>query len=224
MIKIRPSLFLLFLFFLSCENASKRDFSESARAFLKTYAALFPDETPLSIDNENLANLPIPTVAYMDSVRQFYQFFIQEIRGFPLDDPQFTHRKDAAKMLKILANVKIYLDDYPHNPQRFNVLHGFRRILNADYASDEYRLQTLFNKLEHVPAFYEAAKAQLYQPLRSNADASVEQHFQTFLFFDETLTGFLKNRKQLTPQYAARLDAAKYAIKDYVAWVDSYRL
>ena len=116
------------------------------------------------------------------------------------------------------------MSEHNHNPLFFNVLHGFKRILESKYANDEYRLQTLFNKLDKVPAFYNAAKDQLVKVNRPLADAAVEQQIQTYLFFDETLTEFLNSRHLLTPQYLARIDEAKLAVKDYVAFVESFRV
>jgi hypothetical protein len=185
---------------------------------------LFPDETPLSKENENLVLLAVPTPAYIDSVQHFHQRFATDLKQFDTQNVASPHAPDARKIETILNNLNGFLTDYSQNPIRFNVLHGFKRILEADYAPAEYRLQTIFSKLAYVPAFYEASKIQLTKANRPLDDVAVAQQVQTFVFFDETLPQFLESRHLMTPQYAARIQAAKMAVKDYVAFVESFRV
>ena len=222
---LRKFLFIIYcLTVISCSEKPEKDFKAFSDDFVKGYIQLFPDETPLSKENENLVLLALPTSDYLDSVRQFHQLFSTELKQFDTHNPALPHAKDARKVGNILNNVKGFLTDYAQNPVRFNVLHGFKRILEGKYAPDEYRSQTIFDKLAHVPTFYEAAKSQVTTANRSFDDAAVEQQVQTFLFFDKTLPDFLSGRHLMTPQYTARILAAKLAIKDYVAYVESFRV
>ncbi len=208
----------------SCKENDEKDFQPFAADFIKEYADLFPDETPLSKTNEKLAFLALPTASYFDSVKNFHLRFATTFKEFDVLNPQFPNKRDAQKVENILKGVGGYLADHSYNPLRFNVLHGFKRILETNYAPEAERLQTIFDKLEHVPAFYEAAKRQLEKADRPLADAAIEQHIQTFLFFDDTLTDVLNSRRLMTPQYLERIEEAKLAIKDYIAFVESFRL
>ena len=208
----------------SCTPEPKKDFSLVTNDFVKEYAPLFPDETPLSIDNLQLSNLHIPSDSVLNSVQLFYQKFSTEIKGYNTTEIPAAQQADFNKMQKILKNIDSYLTNCPSNPTYFNVLHGFQRILNADYAPADQRLQTLFDKLVQVPAFYEAAKSRLKTADVNKAHETLEKHFQTYDFFDETLPNYLKKEHHLTPQYEAHLEAAKLAVKDYVAFVESLRL
>ena len=209
---------------ISCGEIGEKDFNAFSSNFVKDYSLLFPDETPLSRGNERLAVLAMPTPAYFDSVKQFQRHFSTELNQFDTENKAFPYQRDAQKIGNILKNVNGYLADYAYNPLRFNVLHGFKRILESTYAADEYRLQTIFTKLEYVPDFYELAKNQLLKADRSLADAAVEQHIHTYMFFDQTLTDFINSRHLMTPQYLTRIEAAKLAIKDYVAFVESFKV
>ena len=221
---------LLFSVF-SCDKKSEKDFNVVAGDFIKEYAPLFPDETPLpigsgqvSIDNVLLSNLHIPTDTTLVSVRLFYQKFATEIKGYKTADLPIEQQKNFIKMQNILNNINLYLANYPNNPTYFNILHGFQRIAQTNYASPEKRIETVFLKLEKVPAFYEAAKSQLQKADVKKADETLEKHFQTYTFFDKTLPNWVQSKRLMTPQYQARLEAAKLAIKDYVAYVESLRL
>ncbi len=222
---LKKFLFVILCFtIISCQEKSEKDFQTFATNFVKAYAELFPDETPLSKNNEKLAYLALPTATYFDSVKLFHQRFSSELKRFNTKSLDFPYSRDVQKVENILKNVGDYLSEHEHNPLFFNVLPGFKRILESNYAADVLRLQTLFDKLDQVPAFYDAAKNQLSKADRPLADAAVEQQIQTYLFFDETLTDFLNKKQLMTPQYLARIDEAKLAVKDYVAFVESFRV
>jgi hypothetical protein len=219
------TLLLSILSQFSCDSIAPKDFDAFAQKFVDDYRPLFPDESPLSMDNDFLGHLAIPTPSYLDSVRDFQRNYSAELKQFDRSILPTATLKNVQKVDNILKTIGAYLVDYPQNPQRFNVLHGFRRILKADYASDDYRLQTLLSKLEQVPLFYNTAKERLHDVNRQSADAAVEQHLATFLFFDKDLPQFFKdNGRVMPPQYQAEIEAAKLSIKDYVAFVESFRL
>jgi hypothetical protein len=222
---------LLILFFLptfaqfSCNRATSRDFDAFATQFVADFRPLFPDEGPLSMDNEFLGFLAMPTPTYFDSVRAFHRKYTAELAQFDRSVLPPAGLKGAQKMENMLKSMGNFLTDYPQNPQRFNVLNGFKRIVNAEYASEDYRAQTLLSKLGQVPLFYETAKERLQDVNRQFSDAAVEQHLATFLFFEGELPRFFaKNGQVSPPQYQAKIEAAKLSIKDYVAFVESFRL
>jgi hypothetical protein len=199
-----------------------KDFESVSTKFVADFQQLFPDEGPLSIDNVFLEKLAIPTPTYLDSVRDFHHVYSAELTQFDRAVLPAATLKNVQKVDNILKSMGNFLTDYAQNPQRFNVLNGFKRIAKADYASEDYRAKTLLSKLEQVPLFYETAKQRLNAVNRQAADAAVEQHLATFLFFENELPSFFE--KNGTPQYQGKIEAAKLAIKDYVAFVESFRL
>jgi hypothetical protein len=209
----------------SCETIAPKDFEGFAARFVGDYRQLFPDESTLSMDNNFLSKLAIPTPTYFDSVRDFHRNYLGELKQFNRSTVPPATLKSIQKVDNILKSVGNFLNDYTQNPQRFNVLNGFKRIMNADYASEDYRVKTLLSKLEQVPFFYETAKQRLNNPNRKAADTAIEQHLATFLFFEGELPMFFQENGQLAPpQYQADIEAAKLAVKDYVAYVESFRL
>ncbi len=214
----------LSLSIVSCEQIEEKDFNTVASEFVSDYAKLFPDETPLSINNPDLPNLHIPTAPTMDSVKMFYDHFSEAMNHFDSSGMTISVRGGFSKMRNILKNINAYLIDYQTSPAVFNVRYGFQRILNASFDTPEHRLQILFEKLDKVPAFYQAAKSQLKNANFKQTNKTIEDHLQTYQFFDKTLPDFIAAKHHITPQYQARLEAAKLAIKDYVAYVESLRL
>jgi hypothetical protein len=223
---ISYTFFLLFIFSqFSCETIIPKDFEGFAARFVGDYRQLFPDEGNLTMDNAFLGKLAIPTPTYFDSVRDFHRNYSGELKQFNRSTVPPATFKSVQKVDNILKSVGNYLNDYTQNPQRFNVLNGFKRIMNADYASEDYRAKTLLSKLTQVSLFYETAKQRLKNPNRQSADAAVDQHLATFLFFEGELPTFFQQNGQIAPpQYQAPIEAAKLAVKDYVAYVESFRL
>ena len=214
----------LSLSIVSCEQIEEKDFNTVASEFVNDYAKLFPDETPLSINNSELPNLHIPDAPTMDSVKIFYDHFSEAMSHFDSTQMTISVRSGYFKIKNILKNINTYLIDYPTSPAVFNVRYGFQRILNSSFDTPEHRLQILFEKLDKVPAFYQAAKSQLKNANFHQTNKTVDDHLQTYQFFDKTLPDFIAAKHHITPQYQARLEAAKLAIKDYVAYVESLRL
>lgn len=208
----------------SCKNAPEKDFNTFRAAFIQAYSVLFPDESPLSKNNPYLVEMHIPHAAIMDSVTQFHHRFDTDIQDFDVAKLSDTDRRDYDKIKSILRNVQAYLSHYQDNPAVFNVFYPFSRLLNSSFDTPENRLQIIFNKLDKVPIFYEAAKSQTHQATVQQADETIERHLETYRFFDETLPQYLEAEHFITPQYQERLEIAKRAIKDYIAYVESLRL
>lgn len=215
---------ILSLSIFSCDFSVKKDFNIVVTEFVNDYSKLFPDETPLSKNNPQLHNLHIPDVFMMDSVETFYLKYSVAMDEYNASNMTESDIQSVSKIKNILKKINAYLIDYHYNPLYFNVHFGFKRIMNSSFDTPEHRLQILFEKLEKVPLFYEAAKTQLQSATFQQTNQTIEDHLETYLFFDKTLPDFIKDQYHITPQYQARLDAAKLAIKDYVAFVESLKL
>jgi hypothetical protein len=214
----------LLLSIISCDKKPEKDFSILTKQFAEEFSALFPDETALHIDNPMLATLHMPTDSVINLVKNFNIKYANELKNY--DEKQLNPSvvNDFKKMKNLLKGIDNYANTYYKNPTLYNVSYGFNRIFKSNYAPDAHRLQTLFNKLEKVPTFYENAKNRLTEVDQKLGDDALEQHLLTYLFFDKTLPEFIEKKRGMTPHYQARLYAAKLAIKDYVAYVESFKV
>jgi hypothetical protein len=218
-------LFILFALSISCASeVPKSDYSDFTKLFITDYANLFPDETPLSIDNLKLSELHIPSDSVLRKVDIFVETYSKTLLQFEQNDVSKKTRQDLKKIRNMLSVVKNYSDKSKTGNQIYDVKIGFERIMNSSYADIDFRLQTLFNKLENVNHFYEAAKNRLSAISQSEIELALNQQTQTFLFFDKTLPDFVNQNHQLTPQYIERLDNAKMAVQDYMAYIESFKM
>ena len=222
---LRKFIFIIVSFsIICCQSTVQKDFGTVAKNFVSDYTKLFPDEAPLSIDAQNLDKWVLLTPSYMDSIVQFEKRYRTVLSDIDIKNIPKVRQEDYQKMQRILKNIHAYSIDYTHNPQRYNVLYAIKRIIESDYASDEYRLKIALSRVKQVPVFYENAKQQLHDVDPKSADAAVEQHLQTYLFIAEVLPNYVKSRRLMTPLYSRDLEAAALAVKDYVAFVESFRL
>jgi hypothetical protein len=218
-------LFVILSLSISCkEKRAEPNFSNFVNSFVKDYANLFPDETPLSIDNLKLSNLHIPSDTVLASVDIFIQTYKASFQSFEKAGVTASAEKDLQKVKKILNLVESYSEKSKSGSQFYDVKVGFERIMKSNYAGTDFRLQTLFNKLEYVKDFYEAAKKRLSKLDNATIDNALKQQTETFVFFDETLPKFVNEYHQMTPQYAERLSDAKLAVQDYMAFIESFKM
>ncbi|NJN33196.1 MAG: hypothetical protein HC817_02030 [Saprospiraceae bacterium] len=217
--------FVALLWFpFSCQVKDDAGFIPIKQDFIQQYLALFPDETPLSIDNQNSTTLHIPTQEVLDSVRDFHAFFSQKLKENSSSSRAKNHANDFAKMQVILKNINLYLANSQTNPSVYDVRPAFERLINTNFMPLTKRLDLIYDKLAFVPDFYDAAKKQLKNVSDKNADLAIQMSITTYIFFSEKLPQLLYQEKKLTPQYSERLEFTKMAIKDYIAFVESFRL
>jgi hypothetical protein len=222
---LKKILFITLTLSISCVNKKPQtDFSDFTKSFVKDYANLFPDETPLSIDNLKLSELHIPSDSVLHNVDVFIEKYSIAYQNFEQKGVPLNVEKDFLKAKKILTIVENYAVKSKKGSQLYDVKIGFERIMKSNYANTDFRLQTLFNKLEHVKDFYEAAKKRLSKMSNAEIELAINQQTQTYIFFDETLPNFVNENHQLTPQYIERLSDAKLAVQDYMAFIESFKI
>jgi hypothetical protein len=224
-IMLKKILFITLTLSMSCEEKKPHDdFLQLTKAFVKDYANLFPDETPLSIDNLKLSELHIPSDSVLHNVDVFIEKYSIAYKNFEQKGVPPNAEKDFQKAKKILTIVENYAGKSKTGSQLYDVKIGFERIMKSNYANTDFRLQTLFNKLEHVKDYYEAAKKRLLKMSNTEIELAINQQTQTYIFFDETLPNFVNQNHQLTPQYVERLSEAKLAVQDYMAFIESLKM
>ncbi|SDK70052.1 DUF885 domain-containing protein [Microbulbifer yueqingensis] len=129
-----------------------------------------------------------------------------------------------------LAMVNTFLDrliweitefkSYAWNPANYNVSHAFSLILNTDYAPLDERLRTFSQRLQKVPAYYEAARQSLDKPAAPQLELAIQQNKGALSVFGETLdekiaaSSLSAEEKQLLQERAAK---AREAIEGYIA-------
>ena len=99
-----------------------------------------------------------------------------------------------------------------------------RAAHDLEYAPLEERLRTFLERLENVPAYYAAAKANVANPTREHTQLAIEQNRGALAVFGTELERRSRARSCRAAErtvFTQRLAAARAAIEDYVAWLEA---
>ncbi len=110
------------------------------------------------------------------------------------------------------------------NPAIYNVADPFALILSLDYAPLDDRLRTFSKRLQHVPAFYAAARANIENPTREHTQLAIQQNRGALGVFGDGVQEKLASSKLTQAErqlFAQRLEGARSAIQGYVAWLEA---
>ena len=114
------------------------------------------------------------------------------------------------------------LRSWQWDPSGYNVAEGFARLLTTEYAPLGQRLRTVLQRLEHVPAYYVAAKQNISNPSREHTQLAIEQNGGALAVLGDNVTKLLA-QSDLSPHerglFERRLTAARAAIGDYIAFL-----
>ncbi len=108
------------------------------------------------------------------------------------------------------------------DPSSYNVSGGFADILANDHMPLEKRLRSFYAKMEHVPEYYEAAKANIKNPSKEHTELAVEQNDGGLSVFKKDLDDALaksKLSKEEKEMIRTRADKSVVAIEGYVRWL-----
>ena len=136
-------------------------------------------------------------------------------------------RADQAILDNMLAAERWSLTElrsWQWNPANYNVADPFALIANLDYASLEERLRTILDRLENVPAYYAAAKLNIESPTREHIALAIEQNRGALSVFGNELEAKIAESKLTNAErnvLAQRIESARAAIEDYVAFLEA---
>ncbi|HEU4531115.1 MAG TPA: DUF885 domain-containing protein, partial [Steroidobacteraceae bacterium] len=108
------------------------------------------------------------------------------------------------------------------NPAVYNVAEPFAVLLGTQYAPVEQRLRTVTRRLQNVPAFYGAARANIRTPTREHTRLAIEQNRGALSVFGPELdrqiadSGLSASERELLTR---RVAAARTAIENYIGWL-----
>jgi uncharacterized protein (DUF885 family) len=155
----------------------------------------------------------------------FIEAQAEGLRGFDESRLNVSNRIDLKLLRDQIEARRWYLTTFrawQWQPSSYNIAYGFATLLNTEYASMDTRLKHVLARLEKVPAYYAAAKANIQDPTLEHTELAIQQNKGTLgVFGDELLkkveaSGLSKREKEL---FTERVAGAKTAINDYLAYL-----
>lgn len=209
----------------SAPSASERILIED---YLSRYWALNPSSALYAGLYEHDSQLTLPDTEGRKARRTLAQSTlsaIQTINTEGLDD-------ELAADLLILKNRIEYslwsedvLRNWQWDPSNYNVAGGFGLILNTDYKPLEERLDTFYQRMAHVPAYYTAAKSNIENPTVPHLELAIQQNKGALTLFSDR---FLNLAEATVPQetlelYWVRVDETTAAIQSFIDYLENLK-
>ena len=203
-------------------------FAEYGARFVDELMTLNPGWATAVGDYRFVERLSIPDAADRARREAFADRHLAALDAFPPASLTPDQRADRAMIQNYLRFdnwQRSTLRRWQWNPAQYNVAGGFDRLLNTDFAPEKQRLLVVSERLESVPAYYAAARANIHLPTREHTQLAIEQNRGALSVFDPAVLVPRFEAAVDCPvergKFRAALDAARTAIQDYLAWLES---
>ncbi len=179
------------------------------------YAGLYEYDNQLSIPDAN-------SRAHQNQLSQSMLQQLMEVDATALNDSNKTDRLILINRLQYGQWNEEVLQSWKWDPSNYNVAGAFGLILNTDYKPLPQRLDTFYQRMENVPAYYQAAQANITQPTQPHLELAIQQNRGALNLFEER---FLKIAQDNVPQetlelYWQRVDSTVAAIKNHIDYLE----
>ncbi len=171
--------------------------------------------------------LMVPDNSYMKMQINFSTNYLDSLNRFnyaALNDGNKTDFKIIENQLKSVAWQQQSSKEHQWNPSVYNVASAFAYILNEPYDKLEHRLQNFYKKMQFIPQYYIAARANIHQPAKELTDLAIEQLNGGLSIFGQDLTDSIKKSslsQALKDSISIRAASAAGTIKTFVTWLQS---
>ncbi|WP_394774416.1 DUF885 domain-containing protein [Flavobacterium sp.] len=169
--------------------------------------------------------LVVPNGAQQKIEIDFINAQLDSLKQFDVESLSDNNKTDF-RMIKNQLEGSVFsikeLKSYEWNPSEYNVCGSFAEILNGKYDSLEVRLRAFNAKMNNIPAYYEAAKANIKNPTIEHTELAIAQNLGGSSVFDTDLNAALKDSKLSETEKKEMLEKAKVAkkaISDYADWL-----
>ncbi len=187
----------------------------------------FPESAMRSGNYKYADRMSVPTQARRDASVLFYDRQLAALKQFDPAALNASNKVDLVLMKNSFESSRWYLTTFKAwqwQPSHYNVGNNFGVIINTEFAPLDNRLRIVLTRLEKVPAYYAAAKAGIADPTLEHTQLAIVQNKGALAVFGVELTkkleasGLNAGEKTL---FASRVDAAKAAINDFIAYLDT---
>ncbi len=205
------------------------DFDNFKNNFIKVFLKQFPQYALYSGLHDYDAFIDIPDVKSRENDIRFAENYLKKLKQFSLSRLNDLNKIDYHLMENQLNQI-IWsyneLKDWQWNPSSYNVGEAFAMILEGQHTSLENRLKDLGKKATFVSDYYEAAKKNIDKPVEVLQNLAISQNKGSLEIFEQNITDSVKVSKLSEAEKQSILKntaSAAQAIKNYIAWLESYK-
>ena len=169
------------------QNAEFADYKER---FLRQFWELYPGYGVYVGYYDFDDKLRIPDDATRELRRNFFVDQLEVLKTFDAANLTVSNATDLEIIIAQMKSFLWYNDefrDYEWDPSSYNVAGPFGLILNTDYKPLRERLDVIGRRLENVPLYYEAAKANIKTPTLPHLGLAIQQSKGALSVFDKQI-------------------------------------
>lgn len=201
-------------------------FAKVAESLLMRGLERSPESSIYAGRYDNAATLTIPDAERRAADLAFAKAGLAELAAFDPARLSSAERIDHM-LLKNRYEASIWYQeafrDWAWNPSRYNIAGPVGLLLNTPYAEEDERLRTVMQRLEHVPEYFAAARANIHDPTAEHVELAIVQSRGSLSVLGEPLreriaASGLDAADKAT--FNARIDAARAAIGDWTTWLE----
>lgn len=173
--------------------------------------------------------LIVPDSAAKQASLAFAQQQLDSLKSYNLAALNDANKIDYQLIQNYLESVQWNIRELKGNewdPSYYNVSNTFAFILNENYAPLETRLRSFASRLRNIPAYYEAAKKQIKDPVPELTSLAIDQNNGGLSVFEKDFADSLKKTGIPAAEQAAMISSAKTAtkaIRDYAVWLKALK-
>jgi uncharacterized protein (DUF885 family) len=166
-----------------------------------------------------------PTPAQRSVELVFARRYTDSVQTFMRTRMSFDNLIDGIMIMNQLKQIQWNIEKYKSyewNPAQYNVGERIAEILNGSYAPLDKRLLSIKGQLAKVPAYYEAAKANIKNPTLEHTKLAIEQNLGSVSVFEKDLAEAVK-KSGLGAEHKKTIERLSElsitAIKGYADWL-----
>jgi uncharacterized protein (DUF885 family) len=205
--------------------AVKLNFNDYSQQFIDELWTLSPTWALYSGKHVNDGYLEIPNQQSRDNTLAFVDKQQTALAQFDPLTLTANQQIDYKLLVNLVESMKWDVQRFKSwqwDPSNYNVSGGFAQIINEDFAPLDERLISVIARLENVPAYYEAARANISDPTLEHTQLAIMQNQGAFSVLSDALvkqvadSGLTAEQKSL---FTTRFNAATAAITQHIEWL-----
>ena len=202
------------------------DFDALAENLIEEMLALNPEWAIRQGRYENAGSVTIPDEEHRRRMAEFIDDALSRLGAFDPESLPSVQRTDHALLHNRLAAMRWYQDEFRNwqwMPSNYNVAGTLSVLLNTEFAPEDERLELILARLEHVPAYYQAAQANVERPTLEHTELAIGQSRGVQGVFDDIAEAVEESGLEAEPRalFDDRLDSARAAVSGWVEWLEA---
>lgn len=208
-------------------QATQYQFEQFSQQFIDALWQESPTWALYSGYHQYDAQLKVPNAANRALSLQFIEQQLALLQQFEPQSLSASQLIDYRLIENLLLRDKWEIETFKSwqwDPSAYNVAGGFAQIINEDFAPLDERLRSFLGRMENVPAYYDAARANINNPTLEHTQLAVMQNEGAFAVFSDELLGTVKSSglsEQEKALFVSRFNAATSAINEHIQWLKS---